>query len=204
MGYLNKQLYIETQKQSYLLKRNNDESFHIDEFNVDRYFWHATNPFAYSLPKSLFIYHAGMSKFDYPSLLLQSSKWYNNLFNVLNNFSCQNFNYLSSIPIDKFFDQNGRSKKHCKHSGRLEQIQKFKCILKHQEQWLETYQRVTMKNSVTKFCNKFNNYFTNHCENKFENIRSIKELIISERRLIGYIIVRLSLKKIKECEKIYY
>ena len=55
LGYLNKQLYIETQKTSYLLKRDNDKPFVIDDFVVDRFFWKQTNTFPYSLPKKIHI-----------------------------------------------------------------------------------------------------------------------------------------------------
>ena len=51
-GYLNKQLYIESQKQSYLIKRSreNDRFFRITSNVLDRFFWKQTNPFAYSTP----------------------------------------------------------------------------------------------------------------------------------------------------------
>ena len=184
LGYLNKQLYIETQKHSYLLKRNNDKSCSIDDYTVDRFFWQQTNPFAYSLPKTLDINVMAQKKFDYPSLLLQSSKWYKNIFNVLNSFSCCNFNYLASIPIEKFFGKKGRYND-CEYSGRLHQIKKFGCILKHNKKCSRTYDRESMKNSVRIFCNTFNNYFTRHCQNKFENIRTIAELIIKEDRSLS-------------------
>ena len=180
LGYLNKQLYIETQKISYLSKRNNDLEFSIDDFVVDRFFWKGTNPFAYSLPKSINISVNSMQILNYPASQLQSSKWYKSIFNVLNSLTCSNFSYLASIPIEIFFNQNIHSK-HGQYSGRLPQISKFQCLLEHNT---NTYNHCPfnqeMKNSVTKFCDNFNKYFNHHCQNKFTNIRNIKQLVIGQ------------------------
>ena len=180
LGYLNKQLYIETQKISYLSRRNNDWEFSIDDFIVDRFFWRRTNPFAYSLPKSMNISADPARRFNYPASQLQLSKWYKNVFNVLNNFTCSNFNYLASIPIETFFNQNIHSK-HCQYSGRLPQISKFKCMVELETNNFNEYEwNDEMKNSVIKFCDNFNKYFNDHCQNKFPNIRSIKQLVIGQ------------------------
>ena len=53
LGYLNKQLYIETQKQSYLVKRHNDHTFLLSDLKIDRLHWKHANLFSYSLPHSV-------------------------------------------------------------------------------------------------------------------------------------------------------
>ena len=168
IGYLNKQLYIETQKQSYLLKRLNDE-ISIDDFTIDRFHWKQTNPFCYSLPKSVDICVQPDEVFNYAESLLHKSDWFQNIFNVLNSFTCGNIDYLTYIPINKFFGQKGHFK-HCKYTGRLHQIEKFQYTLKKRPRDSDQLQ------SLIEWCKNFNNYYTRYCGSEFANIRSIKEL----------------------------
>ena len=174
-GYLNKQLYIETQKQSYLLKRRNDAIFSINDFTADRFHWKETNPFAYSLPQNIHIGVKPYERFNRVNNLLQSSKWYKNIFYVLNKFTCQNFSYLANIPIDKLFSIQGHFK-HNAYNARLPQIETFACMLR------ENYQYCDEKslNATRIFCKNFENYYKNKCNNNANNIRNIKQLLIDK------------------------
>ena len=166
-GYLNKHLYMETQKQSYLLKRLNDETFSINDFTVDRFFWKQTNPFNYSLPKQLSVTVKG-SKFDYINQQLLESQWYQTLFSCLNSFETKNLSYLSKIPIKTFF-HNKESKFNYNYNGnRSQYIETFKCI------WTE--ENNNKCSCINTFCNNFNNFF-NDCKNNC-NIRKIKQFIV--------------------------
>ena len=175
LGYLNKQLYIETQKQSYLLKRRNDPMFSINDFTADRFHWKQTNPFAYSLPQKIHIGVKPYQRFNHTNYLLQSSKWYKNIYYVLNEFTCQNFGYLANIPIDKLFGKQGHFK-HYQYNARLPEIEKFTCMLREKYKYSDQHSL----NSVNIFCSNFSNYYTRYCANNVENIRNIKQLVIDQ------------------------
>ena len=175
LGYLNQQLYIETQKQSYLIKRCNDPMFSISDFTVDRFIWKQTNPFTYSLPQSIIVSVKTLAKFNYVNSLLQSSQWYKNIFRISNTFLCQNFSYLANIPIEIFFSKDGHFRD-CKYSGRLPKIDQFSCILRENYDYTD----LAMYTSVRTFCDNFDNYYLHNCACDINNIRCIKKLIIDE------------------------
>ena len=167
LGYLNKQLYIETQKQSYLLKRLNinDPPVVLDDIRLDKLFHKQTNLFSYTLATQL---HLNI-KNSRQQQRLQHSSWYkNNAFFVLNSFTCQ-YNVdqcLATIPIKQFFCQNrNRNLNHFTRQARSKQIKKFECIGKTWNQ-----------KAITTFCNNFNDYFVHDCKNNMNNIRNIEQL----------------------------
>ena len=177
LGYLNRQLYIETQKQVYLLKRYtcNDPPLIINDLTAQRFCYHQTNPFAYSVPRDINIQFSNTNACtqQHGQKLHKSEQhswynWYQNVFYVLNNFRCNYFtkHHLNSIPISIFFDK----KNQFQHIGRSKHIQTFTCSFSP---------CVWEEGAVKTFCDKFNQYYQNHCQDKFENIRNINEFIIS-------------------------
>ena len=206
LGYLNKQLYIETQKQSYLLKRHNDDTFLLSSGKIHRLYWKHSNPFSYSLPHSVNICVSTAQKYNRAHALIQSSQWYQNMFSVLNAFTCNHFGYLAAVPIEKFFSKNINNEhvnykskykqNNCRRSGRLQQIEKFQCMSNKCDEYI-----ADMKDSAQKFCNNFQQYYNSNniinnntkkninnvhvdttvsncsCDNN-NKIRGIKQLII--------------------------
>lgn len=122
LGYLNKQIYIETQKKSYLLNRTNDKPFVLTDELINRFYWKSTNPFNYSMPNQLTIDapkysyidthdddddHSGsdisekksIAKLKFSRKRFFSSKWFERMFNRLTNFTCYAMDCLPFIPI---------------------------------------------------------------------------------------------------------
>ena len=109
-GWLNKQLYIETQKQSYLTKRMNDNALKLSSKMVDRFSWKQTNPFSYCLPRQLIVKNwVASNQIDESSSLnpwnfLFESQWFETMFTQLNKFECNVFKCLQYIPIKLLFN----------------------------------------------------------------------------------------------------
>ena len=97
IGYLNKQLYIETQKHSYLLKRCKDDAFILDDQKMSKLLQSQSNAFNYSFPKDLTL---RLRNISYVSKLLN----FNLFFRGLKILQCTNFSSLSCIPCEIFFD----------------------------------------------------------------------------------------------------
>ena len=167
IGYLNKQLYIETQKQSYLLKRLNDPPLVLNSNQCEKFFDKQTNQFPYSLPTHL---HLSICNIEQQQQL-QHSQWYTkNAFSVLNNFQCDSYvnECLAAIPIKQFFCQNrNRNLQHFTQQARSSQIKKF-----------EISATVWNKEAITTFCNNFTQYFILDCKNNVNNVRNIEQLTV--------------------------
>ena len=195
-GYLNRQIYIETQKQSYLLKRCNDTPFIINDKMEKKFFSPQTSTFAYNFPKQLEIKVKSNNKNQ--AFEMQDSQWYQNAFYILNRFKCDEngFKYLEAIPIEQLFCKNGNNR-FFKESGRLEQIEQFE---------LEASLSLTRK-----FCDSFDMYYTRYCDNNIDKIRNITQFIIGStffrgkntdiRRLVtlGQISHKINLSNCKVC-----
>lgn len=102
IGTLNRQLYIESQKMSYVWKRCND-SFGINRNILDRLSHNISNPFISYLPSTLILQQfisLNTSHSRYDSLL--ASQWFENLFTRLNYLSMHE-SYFSYLPLNKLF-----------------------------------------------------------------------------------------------------
>ena len=115
-GMVNRQLYIESQSESYLFKRENDELY-ICNTRLDQLLSNGSNPFAYSAPQHLRLgwsANGANRSFSNVELVkrhrtwLDKSKWFNSLFRRLKRFGCGG-SYFSLIPIDKLFGDPGSS-----------------------------------------------------------------------------------------------
>ena len=110
-GYLNQQLYIETQKKSYLLKRwhNNSTPLNITRHKLTGLLLPETNSFAYSMP-----YKIVLGRLDYDrnrQILFRraiSSSWFNSLFITARNLTF-NQDWLPYIPIHTLFDKTHKN-----------------------------------------------------------------------------------------------
>ena len=113
-GMVNRQLYIESQSESYLFKRENDELY-ICNTRLDQLLSNGSNPFAYSIPGQLRLgWSDNNINRSFSNLELAKrhrewvgkSKWFNSLFRRVKVFVCYG-SYFSLIPIDKLFGDNG-------------------------------------------------------------------------------------------------
>ena len=100
-GYLNQQLYIETQKHSYLLKRCKDDNYNLvlNDQKTSRLLQSQSNSFNYSFPTDLTLewYNKHqVSKFSNFDLF----------FRQLKVLQCYSFTSLSYIPCDALFSHS--------------------------------------------------------------------------------------------------
>ena len=103
IGYLNKQLYIESQKQSYLNKRWNDKALTLKAKMIDKFSWQESNPFAYSMPTELHIRSWRIFSKSKNANSMFTSHWFEKFFTRLNGFRCDTFNCLSFVPLNLLF-----------------------------------------------------------------------------------------------------
>ena len=92
-GYLNKQLFIETQKQSYLLKRQNDAWFEMTDDKVKKLISSKTEGFNYWFSRQMSV--SLYKRFD-----VSKMPCFNNFFRRLSGLFCYDFLSLSYIPVD--------------------------------------------------------------------------------------------------------
>ena len=117
LGFLNRQLYIETQKESYLKRRYNDKTFELTDYLIDCISNKESKfkMFAYSMPTELRV--APISK-KYPPhlgdvfsrkttanrrLIAFSTNWFKTMFTRLNSFECAILSCLQFVPIELLF-----------------------------------------------------------------------------------------------------
>ena len=119
-GYLNKQLYIETQKQSYLLKRSNDDTVFLRYRQLHKLLLTRSDGFNYTFPKALEI------EIDH-KLQLQSNMstklwFFGNFFRRVNNLECNNLLALSHLPVELLFNINSNFYSDDKSRANIESI----------------------------------------------------------------------------------
>ena len=119
-GYLNKQLYIESQKQSYITKQQDVEAkvLKLNDLKIDRILWKQSQIFPYSTPTYLFVtpmsMHPQNSKEQFQMWFQRSSKrstffsshWFRRMFTRLRGFNCSMYDCLPYVPVDLFFGVN--------------------------------------------------------------------------------------------------
>ena len=152
-GYLNKQLFIETQKQSYLLKRCNDDAFIFTDTKISRLLQSQSNAFNYSFPNHL-------------TLLLDNSSFiskisnFNSFFRGLNTLQCNTFASLSHIPCDVLFNGN---------MNRDDKLQRLGLILGF---FADPNGQI---DAINKFCTKFDEYKDSTDMDNNNKLRCIKK-----------------------------
>ena len=170
-GYLNKQLYIETQKHSYLLKRCKDRAFLLNANKIAKLFWaqnNICNTFSYSFPTSLrvdFWSNSPISKIND----------FNLFFRRLNSLACDNLACLEYIPWEILLNKDHNFYSSQESRDKLQR-------LKISESLGGGFEETIKK--VNKFVSKFND-FKNNISNNNDNVnnygtynkqRKIKEL----------------------------
>ena len=100
-GYLNKHLFIETQKQSYLLKRCKDDRFKFTSARCDKMLIAKNDAFNYTFPRSLTLQlksrHANM---------VEKIPFFNNFFRRLSVLEFNSFSSLYCVPLHYLFIKN--------------------------------------------------------------------------------------------------
>ena len=160
--YLNKQLYIETQKQSYLLKRCKDPPLILNDWNIFKLIMTRVVPFNHYFPTHLKLNFWNYSKW-YP--FIKQIPGYNNFFRRLNTFYCTGFSSLSLVPCEILFDTSHNLYQNAK---RRYQIKKFKIDVIINEKWNQ---------GVETFCQQFNEYKNSIGDES--KIRGIEEFELS-------------------------
>ena len=94
LGYLNKQLFVETQKYSYLLKRCNDAGLHLNDDNMLKLFWSQSEAFNFCLPTDLTV----DLEHNYLHSEIEQISNLDHFFGRLNYLSCYTLNSLKYIP----------------------------------------------------------------------------------------------------------
>ena len=167
-GYLNKQLYIETQKLSYLLKRCNDDQFNLNGRRVHKLLISKNSGYNYTIPTklSLFKQFAPMGegcKDRKDRRTLSQKEFFANFFLRLNELTCESLPSLGYIPIDLVFNKNINSNFYDSDVSR-EYISHFGILTNWNH---SAYSRLLTE----KFCNNFENF---QKINGLDNMRKIK------------------------------
>ena len=106
-GYLNKQLYIETQKLSYLLRRCKDTDdknpFTLNADSASKLLWPVSSAYSYSFPMHLSVGHNSQfyNRYSWNKILKQD--FFNNFFSRLNCLQCTSLEMIGYIPILVYF-----------------------------------------------------------------------------------------------------
>ena len=96
-GYLNKQLYIETQKHSYLMKRCNDKCLDLNDNHLYKMISNESDGFDYCFLKE-------MSLSINKKINISEITSFNNFFCRLSSLTCYTFLSLSHVPVDVLFN----------------------------------------------------------------------------------------------------
>ena len=104
-GYLNKQLYIETQKLSYLLKQCKDSKpFVLNDSSVSKLLWSVSSSYSYNFPRHLEIANYGHGYLKYWWKKIVQRDYFNNFFLRLNYLTCNRLELIEYIPINLLFN----------------------------------------------------------------------------------------------------
>ena len=178
-GYLNKQLYIESQKQSYLNKRWNDKVLILKDEMIDKLFWKESNPFSYSMPAVLRV-NGGSQKFF-------ASHWFRSMFTRLTRLECRMLDCLPYIPLKMLFslkNTNGDCHDHC--SKKLSNVNPYANITKNNNECRCNYLEfglymndisIPISENVAPFCQRFIK-FSNEMKDEGKQMGGINKLYI--------------------------
>ena len=104
-GYLNKQLFIETQKQYYLLKRCNDKTFVLDDEKMDKLFIGKNDAFNYTYPNYMTV-----NLYKFGKSTTQNLSYFGNFFRQLRKLQCHSLMSLSCVPFKLLFKDHRHNK----------------------------------------------------------------------------------------------
>ena len=222
LGYLNKELYIETQKLSYLLQRCKDTNmkkpFLLDNYRLPSLLWSGSSAYNYNFPLHLSLtnYH---DELTYSWNKMFKKDWFNRFFLRLDYLRCATVKLIPHIPINvlfnskcNFYDSN-ESREYieelsisglCKHAGQerdeigLEQFcEKF-----------EKYKKLNGSRMRKIKCFRFGvamgyDYKNTHIPRALKNI-FLSCCGISQKIIIDFNINKLGIKNVNELEQIFH
>ena len=175
IGYLNKHLLVETQKQSYVLKTCKDRSININDRKMKKLVSSKNDGFNYLFGKHLVL--SLTKRFD-----IKKAPFFNNFFCAPNRLTCWNLLSLSYIPVDVLFNSsNNNFWRNEENKGYLER--------------LAIYANDSTKvklDDVKKFCTQLKKY-KKHCIKSGTKMKMISELEIKYHNCRSGIMKRLLL-----------
>ena len=163
-GYLNKQLYIETQKLSYLLQRCKDtyqnrlssHPFVLDLSRASALLWSGSSAYNYNFPLHLSLtntYCRFGSRIRYPWKQILKKKFFSNFFLRVNYLECHILDLIPHIPISVLF--NSRCKFYDSDESR-EYMPQFSIAGSYPNNDTDYDKR--FESSIDSFCQKFEKY----------------------------------------------
>ena len=128
LGYLNKQLYIESQKLSFLTKRIDNEKLVIRNGKMDQLIWGQNIPFAYNFPNDMELF-GGDDRVSSEQRAISDTPSFKRLFSRLNCLYC-NVAHMSMIPFNLLFAMNKNNKDYpnCPNNDDARFLQKLSFI----------------------------------------------------------------------------
>ena len=166
-GYLNKQLFIETQKQSYLLKRCKDEMFKFNFTKWSKISIGKNDAFNYTFPRSL-----ALAFQSNHSNMVSKMAFFANFFRRLSILHCS-FSSLYFVPLKYIFIKHRNYYPNSESCDNMDVFRLFGYL--HGD---EASRKLRM-NEVDVICKKFDNLLTNINDDEHEdkiitNLRCIK------------------------------
>ena len=159
-GYLNKQLYIETQKESYLLQRCKDE-FYLNDIKLSRLMGINSNAFGYYFPSKLVLEIR-----EHQRECVSNFVDFNNFFRRLKGLHCCNLFSLLCVPIATVFKCNNNLFADQESKDKIEELTIQAGL----------YDNKPGKNvkKFESFTSKFNEYKKNHNEMRQIDLLTLK------------------------------
>lgn len=161
LGYINRDLYIQTQKRSYLLKRHERYQMIIQEADVFSKLSDMINNFAYSAPYSLTL-QANSRPVSSRMHKWMMSDWFQILFKNLRTCSVENSKFLPFVPSHWLFNRN---------------LKNILDLTLHFDS-AQHVQTDIINTNVNKFIASYQDYFTNGCQSNLDLIRKVDKLCI--------------------------
>ena len=209
LGHLNKQLYIETQKRSYQIKRDDNEYFYLDSDKISRLNHTQSNPYAYSFARRLEL--SRHRYYGYPhhvdTITYGSYNIWQKLFQRVCYLRCNQLFVLCTLPLETIFRiSNTKDIVNCYPRRDVQYIDEFEIGNDNQENLPDgPLDSTACKTGVETFCDELaklqnRNEYQNQtngdrkincdydCNWYNYNIRKIKQLTINvrPRRYAGY------------------
>lgn len=168
LGYINRDLYIQTQKRSYLLKRHERYQMVLREGTIFSKLNHVVNNFAYSAPYSLTLYAYCHERSSLMHKWMKSD-WFQTLFKSLRKCSIEHSKFLPYVPSRWLFSKHSKKVLDLKlHFG------SSRCS-----------ETSVIERNVNNFISSYQNYFTNDCQSNLNLIRQIDLLSITRTQPIS-------------------
>ena len=165
LGLLNRQLFIETQKSSFLLNSHNELLLGIDEYTVPN----QNLSFMALYPTQISLYLSGSSTNTARSDPFNLAR-FESFFTCVHTIKCFHFSWLPFIPIHVLFNMKNK---------KGEEIRQFCLQIPNPSRDVEM-EMVT--NNLMQFSKNYQNYWQNKCFKKNKNIRGIDRLILAPKQ----------------------